>query len=76
MCALSDNDLKDKIGLCRAWRPRSMCRLVNSLGVKGVGEAGTIGSTACVYNGVFDALKLVGVKTLDMPLKPETAPRK
>ncbi len=53
-----------------------MCRLVNSLGVKGVGEAGTIGSTACVYNAVLDALKLVGVKTLDMPLKPETAPRK
>ncbi len=44
---------------------------VNPLGVKGVGEAGTIGSTPCVVNAVMDALKPLGIKQLDMPLKPE-----
>jgi carbon-monoxide dehydrogenase large subunit len=44
---------------------------VNSLGVKGVGEAGTIGSTPCAYNAVLDALKPLGVRDLTMPLKPE-----
>ncbi len=44
---------------------------VNSLGVKGVGEAGTIGSTPCVFNAVLDALKPFGIRELDMPLKPE-----
>jgi aerobic carbon-monoxide dehydrogenase large subunit len=43
----------------------------NSLGVKGVGEAGTIGSTPCVVNAVHDALKHLGIRNLDMPLKPE-----
>ncbi|HEY6421059.1 MAG TPA: xanthine dehydrogenase family protein molybdopterin-binding subunit [Candidatus Binataceae bacterium] len=44
---------------------------VNALGVKGVGEAGTIGSTPCVVNAVLDALKPLGIRDLDMPLKPE-----
>jgi carbon-monoxide dehydrogenase large subunit len=44
---------------------------VNPLGVKGVGEAGTIGSTPCVVNAVMDALKPFGIRNLDMPLKPE-----
>ncbi len=44
---------------------------INPLGVKGVGEAGTIGSTPCVVNAVHDALKPLGIKNLDMPLKPE-----
>ena len=44
---------------------------VNSLGVKGVGEAGTIGSTPCAVNAVIDALKPFGIRHLDMPLKPE-----
>jgi carbon-monoxide dehydrogenase large subunit len=44
---------------------------INPLGVKGVGEAGTIGSTPCVVNAVLDALKPLGIKNLDMPLKPE-----
>ncbi len=38
---------------------------VNSLGVKGVGEAGTIGSTPCAYNAVLDALKPFGIRDLD-----------
>ncbi len=41
------------------------------LGVKGIGEAGTIASTVTVYNAVMDALRPLGVKTLDMPLTPE-----
>jgi carbon-monoxide dehydrogenase large subunit len=44
---------------------------VNPLGVKGVGEAGTIGSTPAVVNSVMDALRPFGVRHLDMPLKPE-----
>ena len=41
------------------------------LGVKGIGEAGTIASTATVYNAVIDALQPFGVETLRMPLTPE-----
>jgi len=44
---------------------------VNPLGVKGVGEAGTIGSTPAVVNSVVDALRPFGVRHIDMPLKPE-----
>ena len=44
---------------------------VNPLGVKGVGEAGTIGSTPAVVNAVMDALAPFGVTHIDMPLKPE-----
>lgn len=44
---------------------------VNPLGVKGVGEAGTIGSTPAFVNAVVDALRPFGVRHLDMPLKPE-----
>jgi carbon-monoxide dehydrogenase large subunit len=44
---------------------------VNPLGVKGVGEAGTIASTAAVVNAVMDALAPLGIKHLDMPLTSE-----
>lgn len=44
---------------------------VNPMGVKGVGEAGTIASTPCVVNAVCDALSPLGVRHIDMPLKPE-----
>ncbi len=44
---------------------------VNPLGVKGVGEAGTIGASPAVVNSVVDALSPLGVKHLDMPLAPE-----
>lgn len=43
----------------------------NPLGVKGVGEAGTIGSTPAVVNAVVDALSHLGVRRLDMPLTAE-----
>ena len=39
----------------------------NPLGVKGVGEAGTIGSTPAVRNAVLDALAQFGIKDFDMP---------
>ena len=42
----------------------------NPLGAKGVGEAGTIGSTPAVQNAVVDALAYLGVRHLDMPLHP------
>ncbi|HKY43188.1 MAG TPA: xanthine dehydrogenase family protein molybdopterin-binding subunit [Pyrinomonadaceae bacterium] len=44
---------------------------VNPLGVKGVGEAGTIGATPAIVNAVVDALAPFGVRHLDMPIKPE-----
>ena len=44
---------------------------VNPLGVKGVGEAGTIGATPAIVGAVVDALAPFGVKHLDMPIKPE-----
>ena len=43
---------------------------VNPLGVKGVGEAGTIGSTPCMVNAVVDALSPLGITHIDMPLTP------
>ena len=42
----------------------------NTLGVKGVGEAGTIAATAAVTNAVIDALRPLGVSFIDMPLTP------
>ncbi len=45
---------------------------VNPLGVKGVGEAGTIGASPAIVNSVVDALSPLGVKHLDMPLSPES----
>jgi carbon-monoxide dehydrogenase large subunit len=41
------------------------------LGVKGVGEAGTIASTCTVYNAVIDALEPFKVSSVKMPLTPE-----
>jgi carbon-monoxide dehydrogenase large subunit len=45
---------------------------VNPLGVKGVGEAGAIASTAAVANAVIDALRPFGVRHLDMPYTAQT----
>jgi aerobic carbon-monoxide dehydrogenase large subunit len=43
----------------------------NPLGVKGVGEAGTIASTPAVVNAVLDALRPLGVTDIDMPCTPQ-----
>jgi len=44
---------------------------VNPLGVKGVGESATIGSTPAVVNAVLDALAPLGVREMDPPCTPE-----
>ena len=51
---------------------RSRPSPVNPLGVKGVGEAGAIASTAAVANAVIDALSPLGIRHLDMPYTPQT----
>ena len=43
----------------------------NPMGIKGVGEAGTIGATPAIANAVLDALAPLGVRHLDLPLTPE-----
>ncbi len=43
---------------------------VNSLGVKGIGEAGTIAASAAATNAVIDALRPLGVSYINMPLSP------
>ena len=43
----------------------------NPLGVKGVGEAGTIGSAAAVMNAICDALSPHGIVDLEMPATPQ-----
>jgi aerobic carbon-monoxide dehydrogenase large subunit len=45
---------------------------VNPIGVKGVGEAGAIASTAAVANAVVDALSPFGIRHLDMPYTAQT----
>jgi carbon-monoxide dehydrogenase large subunit len=44
---------------------------LNPLGVKGIGEAGTIGSTPAIQNAVVDAVAHFGVRHIDMPTTPE-----
>ena len=44
---------------------------LNPLGAKGVGEAGTIGAAPCLANAAVDALAPLGVRHVDMPLRPE-----
>jgi CO/xanthine dehydrogenase Mo-binding subunit len=43
----------------------------NLLGVKGIGEAATIGSTPAVQSAVVDALAHLGVRHIDMPTTPQ-----
>jgi carbon-monoxide dehydrogenase large subunit len=42
----------------------------NPMGVKGIGEAGTIGSSPAVINSIVDALQPYGVTNIDMPASP------
>ena len=48
---------------------------LNPLGVKGIGKAGTIGSTPAVANAIVDALAPFGVTHLEMPFQPEKLQR-
>ncbi len=45
--------------------------LDNALGVKGIGEAGTIAASAAVINAICDALSPLGIKHVDMPASPD-----
>jgi carbon-monoxide dehydrogenase large subunit len=42
----------------------------NPMGMKGCGEAGTVGALAAVANGVLDAVWETGVRQVDMPFTP------
>ena len=42
----------------------------NPLGIKGAGEAGTVGALACVSNAILDALSVAGIRHMDMPFTP------
>jgi carbon-monoxide dehydrogenase large subunit len=44
----------------------------NQLGVKGIGEAGTIGAAPTIINAIIDALSSLGVKHMPMPASPQT----
>jgi aerobic carbon-monoxide dehydrogenase large subunit len=56
-----------RLNLSRTETPTS----VNPLGIKGIGEAGTIGSTPAIVSAVVDALAPFGVTHIDMPLTPQ-----
>jgi carbon-monoxide dehydrogenase large subunit len=43
----------------------------NELGVKGIGEAGTIASSGAIINAICDALAPFGIKHVDMPASPD-----
>ena len=43
---------------------------INTLGVKGVGEAATIACSPAIVSAVLDALRPLGVTSIDMPLTP------
>jgi aerobic carbon-monoxide dehydrogenase large subunit len=43
----------------------------NPMGVKGIGEAGTIGATPAIVNAVVDALAPLGIRHIDLPLTPQ-----
>ena len=61
-------------------RAEDLCNLViednpvptptNPLGVKGAGEAGTVGSLSAGVNAIVDALSVLGVRHIDMPCTP------
>jgi len=44
---------------------------VTPLGIKGIGESGTIGSTPAIANAVMDALSSLGIVHIDIPLTPQ-----
>ena len=44
---------------------------VNPLGVKGIGESGSIGATPAIQNAVVDAVAHLGVRHIDLPCSPE-----
>ncbi|MEF2546780.1 xanthine dehydrogenase family protein molybdopterin-binding subunit [Aurantimonas sp. E1-2-R+4] len=53
-----------------AFKTRNVPSTTNALGIKGAGEAGTIGAAPAVMNAVADALRPAGVDHIDMPATP------
>ena len=49
----------------------SLVASLTPLGVKGAGEAGTVGAVPAVMNAVVDALSTLGIRHVDMPATPE-----
>lgn len=47
-----------------------LCK-TNPFGIKGAGEAGTVGALGCVVNAIVDAVKHLGIKHVEMPATPE-----
>ena len=45
---------------------------VNPMGVKGAGEAGTVGALGCIVNALVNALDEFGVSHIEMPATPES----
>ena len=43
----------------------------NPMGLKGAGEAGTVGALPAVMNAICDALRPLGIRHMDMPATPE-----
>jgi carbon-monoxide dehydrogenase large subunit len=43
---------------------------INPLGIKGAGEAGTVGAMPCLHSAIMDALAPLGIRWLDMPASP------
>ena len=65
--AIPKADMLPSFETARTFTPTT----VNPMGLKGVGEAGTIGSTPAIVNAVVDALSPLGVRHVDMPMTPE-----
>lgn len=65
--ALPRADDMPAIRLDRTSTPSSF----NTLGAKGVGEAGTIGAPPAIVNAVLDAMEPFGVEAIDLPMTPE-----
>ncbi len=69
---LGDYAIPRAMDICRIETARTVTPSpVNPMGVKGVGEAGTIGATPALVGAVVDALEPFGVRHLDMPLRRE-----
>jgi carbon-monoxide dehydrogenase large subunit len=70
--SLTDYAMPHAADMCRVEvRCNPVPTKTNPLGVKGAGEAGTVGSMPAVANAVIDALSVYGIRHLDMPATPE-----
>jgi carbon-monoxide dehydrogenase large subunit len=70
-CTLADYLVPSAADLPSYVTERTTSPANNRLGVKGVGEAGTIASTPAVVNAIVDALRPFGVRDVTMPCTPE-----